>query len=172
MEKIVINDNSLKDEDIEIEVTRVKALIFTGDKILLAHNNNTYQFPGGHKEDNESIDQCILREIKEEIGISLNIESSPFLCISTYDNDYFGIGKKVLNNIYYYRFFTDCVPNFSETHYDELELVTEFNLYYINFKYLKDFLLKSIKEGTTDTNIGREMLYVVDVYNKLFGGIS
>jgi len=161
----------LNDKDIEMKVVRVKALIINSSgKILIAHNNNTYQFPGGHKEENEDMDKCILREIKEEIGISLEIKEAPFLCISTYDNNYFGTAKKVLNEIYYYRFFTDEIPNFSETHYDELELVTQFNLYYIHFRYLKDFLLKSIEDGTTDSAIGREMLCVVDEYNKIFGG--
>ena len=109
----MFNDYLLEDNDIEIEVVRVKALIINSSgKILLAYNNYTYQFPGGHKEENESMDDCILREIKEEIGISLKIKEEPFLCISTYDNDYFGTGRKVLNNIYYYRFFTDEVSNF------------------------------------------------------------
>ena len=171
IKKIVFNDYLLEDEDIEIEVVRVKALIINSSgKILLVRNNNTYQFPGGHKEENESMDDCIIREIKEEIGISLNIKEEPFLCISTYDNDYFGTGQKVLNNIYYYRFFTDEVPNFEETHYDELEMITKFDLYYIYFEYLKDFLLKSIDDGTTDSVIAREMLCVIDEYNKKFGG--
>ena len=168
---IIINKDSLKKEDVEEKVIRVKALIINSSgKILIAHNNNTYQFPGGHLEDNESIDDCIVREIKEETGVSLEIKEGPFLCISIYDNNYFGTGKKVLNSIYYYRFFTDMVPNFGETHYDELELATDFNLYYVNFFYLKDFLLKSIDNGTIDSNIGHEMLCVVDEYNKMFGG--
>ena len=76
--------------------------------------------------------------------------------------------RKVLNSIYYYRFFTDQEPNFSETHYDELELSTDFNLFYINFKDLDSFLLKNINSGDIDAKIGREMLYVVDVYRQLF----
>ena len=172
IKKIVFNDYLLEYEDIEMEVVRVKALIINSKgKILLAHNNNTYQFPGGHKEEKESIDDCILREIKEEIGISLLKKEDAFLCISTYDNNYFGSGKRVLNSIYYYRFFTDEIPNFDETHYDGLEMITKFNLYYIDFKYLKDFLLESIEDGSTDPVIGREMLCVLDEYNKIFGGL-
>jgi ADP-ribose pyrophosphatase YjhB (NUDIX family) len=171
MKQIIINDNNLKDEDIDRKVIRVKGLIINSrGKILLAHNNNTYQFPGGHKEDNETINECIVREIKDETGIDVTINEDAFLNIVTYDNDYFGTGKKVYNSIYYYRFFTDDVPNFNETHYDEFELETEFNLFYVNFKDLDNFLNKSIDNGSIDSNIGREMLYVYDEYNKMFGG--
>ncbi len=169
MKEIIINDDQLNDEDIEQKVVRVKGLILNSKgKILLAHNNNTYQFPGGHKEDDESMDDCIKREIKEETGIDLEVVEKPFLCIDTYDNDYFGTGKKVLNSIYYYRFFTDEVPNFNETKYDELELATDFNLFYLSFSNLGEFLQKNIKEGTMDPKIAREMIHVVEVYHEMF----
>lgn len=171
MKTIIFNDNNLTDNDIEMRVVRVKGLMLNSSgKILLAHNNNTYQFPGGHLEDNEENDKCLIREIKEETGIDIETLDAPFLCISTYDNDYFGSGKKVLNSIYYYRIFTDSLPNFNETHYDELELATEFNLFYVNFDDLEDFLKKAIDDGNIDINIGREMIQVVDVYHEVYGG--
>ena len=171
MKQIIINDKNLKDDEIDLNVVRVKALIINSrGKILLAHNNNTYQFPGGHLDDGESRDECIVREIKEETGIDVEVKEQPFLCIKTYDNNYFGTGKKVLNSIYYYRFFTDALPNFQETHYDELELATDFNLFYVVFADLENFLNDSIKNGMIDPNIGREMIHVYQIYHDLFGG--
>lgn len=171
MRQIIINENHLEDIDIESKVIRVKGLILNSKgKILLAHNNFTYQFPGGHKEDYEEIDQCIIREIKDETGISLEVKEEPFLNIVTYDDNYFNTGKKVLNSIYYYRFFSDENPNFEETHYDELEIETDFDLFYVDFKDLKSFIEKNTKEGHIDSKIAKEMLYVVSVYNEVFGG--
>lgn len=171
MKEIIINDFNLSDDDIEENVIRVKGLIINSKgKILLAHNNHTYQFPGGHLEDGEEMDECIVREIKEETGIQVSIEEKPFLCIKTYDNDYFGTGRKVLNSIYYYRFLTDEMPNFEETHYDELELATDFNLFYVVFADLENFLKKGMKDGMIDPNIGREMIHVVQIYHDLYGG--
>ena len=167
MNKIIINDHNLKEEEIELKVTRVKALLINSSgKILLAHNNNTYQFPGGHVDDNESRDQCIIREIKEETGIDVIVKEPPFLKIVTYDYDYFGRGKKVLNTIYYYVFYTDEEPNIDETHYDELELETDFNLFYINIDELDSFIKKSMSSNNMDSNIGREMIYVYEEYEK------
>jgi 8-oxo-dGTP pyrophosphatase MutT (NUDIX family) len=169
MKEIVINDNHLLDSDIESEVIRVKGLIINSHgKILLAHNNNTFQFPGGHLDEGEDMGECITREIVEETGIHVILKEEPFLCIKTYDNDYFGTGKKVLNSIYYYRFFTDELPNFEETHYDEFELATEFDLFYIPFVDLKNFLQKCIEDEKIDPNIGREMIHVVDIYNEVY----
>ena len=171
MKEIIINDNNLIDNDIERTVVRVKGLIINSrGQILLAHNNNTYQFPGGHKEDNETMNECIMREIKDETGIKVDVVEEPFLCITTYDSNYFNTGKKVKNSIYYYRFFTDAVPNYDETHYDELELQSDFNLFYVSFSNLDSFLKKSINDGNIDRNIGREMLHVVEIYNEVFKG--
>ena len=172
MQTIIFNDHNLSEDQIEKSVIRVKGLIINSSgKILLAHNNDTYQFPGGHLEDNEDMDDCIIREIKEETGIDVKVNERPFLCIKTFDNNYFGTGKKVLNSIYYYRFFTDDMPNFEETQYDELELATEFNLFYVVFTDLENFLNKAIDEGSIDANICREMIYVFNAYKDQFGGI-
>ncbi len=171
MKEFVINDNNLNDDDIEMKVVRVKGLVFNSNgKILLVFNNNTYQFPGGHLDDNEEIDDCIKREILEEVGIDLKITEDPFLCIETYDDNYFGTGKKVLNTIYYYRFFTDLEPDITKTHYDELELNTEFKICYINYSDIETFINEKIELGEIDIKIAREMLHVIKEYNKMYGG--
>ena len=170
MKKIVINDDNLNNESMEMEVVRVKGLLINSQgKILLAHNNNTYQFPGGHTEENETNEECIKREIKEETGISIENVELPFLCIETFDGNYFDTGKKVLNKIYYYRFLTDEMPNLEETHYDELELETDFNLFYVNFLELDKFIEKQMDLGTIDLKIGREMLFVIEEYKNIYG---
>ena len=72
MKRILINDDNLKIDDLDFEVIRVKGLIINSDgDILIAHNNGTYQFPGGHKEDDETLDDSLEREIKEETGIDV-----------------------------------------------------------------------------------------------------
>lgn len=170
MKEFVINDDNLKEEDIEMKVIRVKALILNSKgNILLVFNNNTYQFPGGHVDDGEEIDECMRREIKEEIGIDVEIKEEPFLCIETFDNNYFGTGKKVLNTIYYYKIVTDLEPDLSKTKYDELELQTEFNLFYVDFKKLEEFLISRIDSNEIDPKIAREMIHVVKEYNKIYG---
>lgn len=170
MKRIFINDSFLTNDDMESEVIRVKALLVNSKgELLLAHNNNTYQLIGGHKEDDETLENTLLREIKEETGIGIASCDGPFIQITTYDNNYFNTGKKVCSKIYYYRIVTDEIPNILETHYDELESATDFNLFYVKMDDMKDFLHKSMNEGTIDKSIGKEMLLVDREYKRLFG---
>ena len=168
MKRIFINEDYLLEEELEETVIRVKALLInSNNEILLAHNNGTYQFPGGHKEDDESMEETLIREIKEETGIDVDLEMGPFMQIVTYDSNYFGTGRKVCSKIYYYIVNTDEVPNYQETHYDELECQTEFNLLYIDVLELCKFLDDAVLEGTMDSNICREMKLVVEEYNRI-----
>ena len=169
MKQIFINEDNLLEEELEGTVIRVKAmLINSNNEILLAHNNGTYQYPGGHKEDDEGMEETLIREVKEETGIDVDLDIGPFMQIVTYDADYFGTGKKVCSKIYYYVIHTDEVPNYQETNYDELECQTEFNLLYTDVLGLGDFLDDAVKEGMMDAGICNEMKLVVDEYNRLY----
>lgn len=59
-----------------IELTNM-CLIYTDDKILVQEKNGTkYEgglvFPGGHVEEGESLRDSIIREIKEETGLTIS----------------------------------------------------------------------------------------------------
>ena len=168
MKQIFINEDDLLEEELEGTVIRVKAMLINSkNEILLAHNNGTYQFPGGHKEDDESMEDTLIREVKEETGIDVDLEMGPFMQIVTYDSNYFGTGKKMCSKIYYYIINTDEVPNYQETHYDELECQTDFNLLYTDVLGVCKFLDDAVLEGTMDPNICREMKLVIEEYNRI-----
>lgn len=54
------------------------ALIVENHKLLLVHNTKHNQKriepPGGKKEINESLKDCVIREVKEELGIEIEVE--------------------------------------------------------------------------------------------------
>lgn len=169
MEKIFINDNNLTKEDIDYTVTRVKGLIIdSNNKVLLADNNGTYQFPGGHVEEDEDMMEALIREVKEETGIDAKYIDGPFLEIETYADNYFFSGKKVCSKIYYYEIFSDDQPNFAETNYDELEKKTEFGLFYVDYDKLENFLKESLDKKLIDSDICREMGFVLKEYDKIY----
>jgi mutator protein MutT len=56
------------------------AIIFRNDHILISqrdeksHLSGFWEFPGGKREPNESFEECVLREIREELNVSIEVE--------------------------------------------------------------------------------------------------
>ncbi|MGM9857527.1 MAG: (deoxy)nucleoside triphosphate pyrophosphohydrolase, partial [Candidatus Limisoma sp.] len=70
----------------QIEV--VAAIICKGGSFLASQRGygefeGLWEFPGGKIETGETHEMAILREIKEELGVSINVEK--FLCTTEYD---------------------------------------------------------------------------------------
>lgn len=55
------------------------ALIFHGGRLLITqrrpddHLPNLWEFPGGKLEANETFEHCLVREIREELGIEISV---------------------------------------------------------------------------------------------------
>lgn len=55
------------------------ALIFRNGKLLItqrradSHLGGLWEFPGGKREANESFEECLIREIREELGIEISV---------------------------------------------------------------------------------------------------
>lgn len=67
---------------------RVTGLLIEDDKILLLEQNTSgrkYSIPGGGVEVNETLEQAMIREFKEETG--LTIKPNRILFITEYDKD-------------------------------------------------------------------------------------
>ncbi len=55
------------------------ALIFKDGKVLItrrkkdSHLGNYWEFPGGKKNEGEALSACLIREVREEIGIGIKV---------------------------------------------------------------------------------------------------
>ena len=55
------------------------ALIFHDGKLLItrrhsdAHLGGLWEFPGGKREPDETFEQCLVREIREELGVKISV---------------------------------------------------------------------------------------------------
>lgn len=167
MKRIIINNDNLDILNIDETVIRVKALMVNSkSELLIVHNNHTYQFPGGHWKEVESLEETLTREIKEETGITTKITTGPFMVIEEYYDNYLSTGKTRCNKMYYYIVKTDDNPNIAEMSLSGIERETDFKLFYVSVKDMEQFIKESMEKRQIENIIGEEMLSVMEEYEK------
>jgi len=164
MKQNIINPDNLKDNEVNAVVTRVKVLLLNSEnKILLGYCDGIYQFPGGHIEIGESLNEAAKREIKEETGIILDCENlKPFYCIKHYKKNYKGTGINKLSQLYYFLIKTDASINEENIKYTEHEKSGDYRLEYVLMENLKDVLTENIPNNSHNVTIVKEMLAVLE----------
>ena len=150
MKEIIYNYDFLNEADINNIVARAKIIIENdSEEILLAYSNKDYFLVGGHVDNGESFDECIVREVKEETGIEIPYkERKPFFSIKYYNKDYPTVGKNTASIINYYSIKYNLIPDYDKIELTEEEKEGNFRLEYINKKDVIDVLTNSLKDCT------------------------
>ena len=168
MKEVLYNYDNLTTADIDEVVVRTKGLLVNDkDEITLGYCHETYQFPGGHLEDGETLEECLLREIEEETGIKLTDASfKPFEKITHYSKNYRGTSKNRQNEIYYYVVKTNEVFDMNKSTLTEDEKDGKYCPKTIPLKDVEQVLIDSIKEDKSNEVIVEEMLDAIKEYKK------
>ena len=169
MKEILYNYDNLKLEDIDEVVTRTKGLIInSNNEITLGYSHKTYQFPGGHLEDGETLEECLLREIEEETGIEIkDAKLKPFEKITYYNKNYHKSGKNRKNEIYYYIINTDANFDMNNSKLDDWEKDGNFTVKTFPIENVEQVLIDSIPDNPINKVIVEEMLDIFKEYNKI-----
>lgn len=165
MKKVFYNEDNLRKEDINNSIKRAKILIInSNNEILLGYGHNTYQIIGGHVEDNESYDECIVREVKEETGIELSLEKrEPFLQIVYYCRDYPNEGLNSEYIINYYSINSDLKPDIDKINLTENEKEGLFEFRYVSLNNVLDELNDNL-EVCKNKNTVKDTIKAIEVY--------
>lgn len=168
MKTIVYNEELIKDNEIDEVVTRVKGLFINSkNEIFLSCCENIYQFPGGHLEKGETLEEALKREIKEEIGISLDKVDSPFLRISHLKRNYRNSGFNRQNDIYYYLVKTEEQPHLDKTDFDDYEMLGNYKVEIVKLDEFKKRLSENELNKNEYIGLTKEMLTAYEEVLKL-----
>lgn len=73
---LTLDELNLKSYEKIIERIAIRAIILDNDQILLMHSNRgDFKFPGGGLEKNESNEECLKREVREETSYSKDLST-------------------------------------------------------------------------------------------------
>lgn len=169
MEVRIFNKDKINEDAIKDRIVRVKAIIVNSkNEILLGEAFGTIQFPGGHLESQENLNEGLKREMLEETGIVLKEIYEPFFMIRHLIKDPVEDNHRSLD-IYYFKIFTDEVFHLENTHLDDQETAGNFHLFYVPLKNVKKLLKKTIKNNPRNELIIEEMLLALKEWNKSNG---
>ena len=170
IEKIYNYDNITIDE-IDEKTTRARAiLINSNNEVLMCYSNGLqhYEFPGGHLEENETLEEGLKREILEETGIIIDVENIDlFYTIKYFCKNYHDSGKNRLVEIYYYVVYCDCKYDDSKKNLDSNEIMQNYECQYININDLKKILIENKKTTKENNSALDDMIMIWDEFLKI-----
>ena len=168
MKEVIYNEEKLTDKNIDETVVRLKALIINSkDEILLGYAHKTYQFPGGHLEENETLEEGLKREVQEETGIVIKEKNlKPFEKITYYTSNYRNTGLNRKNEIYYYIIKTDEEVNINNMNLDNWEKEGNYVIKKVSLNDIENLLISGLKDNSINEIIVKEMLEVINEYKR------
>ena len=160
----VYNADKLRDNEIDEKSVRARAiLINSNDEVLMCYSNGLkhYEFPGGHMEEGESLEECLQREVFEETGITIDTkEAESFYSIKYYCKNHHGSGNNKLFEIDYYIVHCDTLFDNDNRQLDENEFAENYECHYIKVDELMGALLES-KRTTLESNAAVDDMILV-----------
>ena len=168
----IYNYDNLKPEEIDEKTTRSRAiLVNSNNEVLMCYSNGLqhYEFPGGHLEENETLEDGLKREILEETGIIIDTkEINPFYAIKYYCKNYHNSGKNRLVEIYYYVVYCDSEYDDSKRQLDTNEIIQKYECQYVNVDDLKTILIENKKITKENNSALDDMILIWDEFLKKY----
>lgn len=149
----------------------VRAILFIEHKLVMVTSNkfDEYKFPGGGQKDLESDIDTLIRETKEETGLSIIKESiKPYGYAIEKRRSVFDPSQIFHMESRYY--LCECNNHFEETNYDDYEIEYGYQVSLIDLdEAIKKNIIAAEKHQQIATWINRELAVLRDIKNTLVG---
>ena len=168
MSIITINEDKLKHLEVDSKNSKVRAILVKDNKLLVANYGGVYLLPGGSIEDNETKEDAILRELKEETGITYNINDlENILTLNYYQRNYPKRNGKTENRLMITDFYLSDYRGIDESKVQrtEKEIRDGFYLKLVTAEELYE-MLKEPSINPRKEYFDREILEAVKTYKK------
>lgn len=170
MKEIIHNDDNLREEEVTETVIRAKALIVNKNtnNILIANEDSLFEFPGGHLDEGETIDECLKREVMEETGIEVEDSEVKGLIMRVIflNRDWPSKGKNRKNEINYYLIETTKEPDMSKIKLTESEKNHHFKLESFPLYESIDIIRNNMPNNERNEILSPDMILTIEEYLK------
>lgn len=160
----------LKEEEIDrslkvINRNAVRAVIKKENKILMIKTNKgDYKFPGGGVEKNESFEEGIIREVREEAGCIVSKIVSKLGEITERNIDRYG--ENALFQMYSHYYLCEITEERVEQNLDEYEVDLDFKSVWIDLDETINLNEKLLNDENRNPWVDREYLALKAIKNK------
>jgi 8-oxo-dGTP pyrophosphatase MutT (NUDIX family) len=171
--EIIYRKDNIKPENREIVLRRaVRAIIIHENNILMAHLRKTgeYKLPGGGIENNETINDAIRREVREEAGYLVSKINEKIGEITEY-----GSTEEDENNNRVFKMISECYlaevdNNRTEQDLDEHEKEYDYRPCWVNMEEAYKTNKALVENGAQTTKGIKREIKILEMVNAIYGG--
>ena len=168
METIIINESNLSNEDIQIFNNKVRAVLLKDNMILVSNYNGVVLLPGGAINADETDEEALIRELKEETGIIYDFNSmKELLNIENYQKDYPTRRDETVNRLIKTKYYLGEYKGIDLENVNRTENEVKGN-FYSELKTLDEFIdtLKELSDNPRKKYFDRENEEIIKVLSR------
>ncbi len=164
LEEEIINEDNLDISEIDKFIKRPRAILVNSkNEALIGYASTTthFEFPGGHLEGDETLDEALIREVREETGIDLsNDKFYPFYHLQYLCKDFPEEGVNTSIEFFYYVVYTDKKVNMANRKLDEGEKVEQWSAAYVPIERVESILEENLKNSKELNTAARDIHHI------------
>ncbi len=168
--ELIINENNLELEEIQEFNSKVRALLIDNDNnILIAYYGKTILLPGGSIDLNETVEDAIIRELKEEMGMDYSKDELTYLnTLKYYQKDYPKRNGGFKNRLITTHYYVGEYRGISKQSLTEKEQKDNFRLKLVPIDILEELVLNNQNNNPRNIYFVKELIAILEYYKQSY----